>query len=60
MGRNILKCSGAQVPAPHCVAAAARGSVSGQIDYPRYALLDRAIIRFIMWLTGGRNRVEVC
>lgn len=26
---------------------------AGKIDYPRYGLLDRQIIRFIMWLTGG-------
>jgi menaquinone-dependent protoporphyrinogen oxidase len=26
---------------------------AGKLDYPRYGFLDRAIIRFIMWLTGG-------
>jgi len=26
---------------------------AGKLDYPRYGVLDRAIIRFIMWLTGG-------
>lgn len=26
---------------------------AGKIDYPRYDFLDRQIIRFIMWLTGG-------
>jgi menaquinone-dependent protoporphyrinogen oxidase len=26
---------------------------AGKLDYPRYGALDRLIIRFIMWLTGG-------
>jgi len=26
---------------------------AGKIDYPRYSVLDRLIIRFIMWITGG-------
>ena len=26
---------------------------AGKIDYPRYGFWDRAIIRFIMWLTRG-------
>ena len=26
---------------------------AGKIDYPRYGFLDRQVIRFIMWLTGG-------
>jgi len=26
---------------------------AGKIDYPRYGIFDRAIIRFIMWMTGG-------
>lgn len=26
---------------------------AGKIDYPRYGPLDRAIIRFIMWVTNG-------
>jgi menaquinone-dependent protoporphyrinogen oxidase len=26
---------------------------AGRIDYPRYGTLDRAIIRFIMWITSG-------
>lgn len=29
------------------------GVFAGKIDYPRYGTLDRMIIRFIMWLTGG-------
>ena len=26
---------------------------AGKIDYPRYGVLDRMVIRGIMWLTGG-------
>jgi menaquinone-dependent protoporphyrinogen oxidase len=26
---------------------------AGKIDYPRYSLMDRSIIRLIMWLTKG-------
>lgn len=26
---------------------------AGRLDYPRYGVLDRCIIRFIMWLTDG-------
>ena len=26
---------------------------AGKIDYPRYGAVDRMVIRFIMWLTGG-------
>ena len=29
------------------------GVFAGKIDYPRYGVLDRMIIRGIMWLTGG-------
>ena len=29
------------------------GVFAGKIDYPRYGAMDRSIIRFIMWLTGG-------
>jgi len=29
------------------------GVFAGRIDYPRYDAVDRMIIRFIMWLTGG-------
>ena len=29
------------------------GVFAGKIDYPRYGVLDRMIIRFIMFLTGG-------
>jgi menaquinone-dependent protoporphyrinogen oxidase len=29
------------------------GVFAGKIDYPKYGPLDRMIIRFIMWLTGG-------
>jgi len=35
---------------------------AGRIDYPRYGFVDRQVIRFIMWLTGGptdpRSMVE--
>ncbi len=26
---------------------------AGRIDYPRYGFMDRNVIRFIMWMTGG-------
>lgn len=26
---------------------------AGRLDYPRYGVLDRLAIRFIMWITGG-------
>lgn len=26
---------------------------AGRVDYPRYRLRDRLVIRFIMWMTGG-------
>jgi menaquinone-dependent protoporphyrinogen oxidase len=26
---------------------------AGKIDYPSYSLFDRAVIRFIMWMTKG-------
>jgi menaquinone-dependent protoporphyrinogen oxidase len=29
------------------------GVFAGKIDYPRYGFVDRQVIRFIMWLTGG-------
>jgi menaquinone-dependent protoporphyrinogen oxidase len=29
------------------------GVFAGKIDYPRYSVFDRMIIRGIMWLTGG-------
>jgi menaquinone-dependent protoporphyrinogen oxidase len=34
------------------------GVFAGKIDYPRYGTLDRLIIRFIMWLTGGPTDPE--
>ncbi|MGE5384731.1 MAG: menaquinone-dependent protoporphyrinogen IX dehydrogenase [Betaproteobacteria bacterium] len=33
---------------PHLLAVFA-----GKLDYPRYGVLDRTMIRFIMWMTGG-------
>ena len=29
------------------------GVFAGNLDYPRYGILDRNVIRLIMWLTGG-------
>jgi menaquinone-dependent protoporphyrinogen oxidase len=29
------------------------GVFAGKIDYPRYGVLDRLVIRFIMWITSG-------
>ena len=29
------------------------GVFAGNLDYPRYGTIDRAVIRLIMWLTGG-------
>lgn len=29
------------------------GVFAGNLDYPRYGSVDRAVIRLIMWLTGG-------
>jgi menaquinone-dependent protoporphyrinogen oxidase len=29
------------------------GVFAGKLDYPRYGVVDRTIIRGIMWLTGG-------
>ena len=31
---------------------------AGMLDYPRYRPIDRLIIRFIMWLTGGPTDPE--
>jgi menaquinone-dependent protoporphyrinogen oxidase len=31
---------------------------AGKLDYPRYGLLDRSIIRFIMWLTKGPTSAD--
>jgi len=31
---------------------------AGKLDYPRYGPLDRAIIRFIMWLTQGPTKAD--
>jgi menaquinone-dependent protoporphyrinogen oxidase len=31
---------------------------AGKLDYPRYDLLDRVIIRFIMWLTNGPTNAD--
>ena len=29
------------------------GVFAGKIDYPRYSVVDRLVIRFIMWITNG-------
>lgn len=29
------------------------GVFGGNLDYPRYGTIDRAVIRLIMWMTGG-------
>jgi menaquinone-dependent protoporphyrinogen oxidase len=34
------------------------GVFAGKIDYPRYGVVDRMIIRGIMWLTGGPTDPE--
>jgi menaquinone-dependent protoporphyrinogen oxidase len=34
------------------------GVFAGKIDYPRYDAIDRAVIRFIMLLTGGPTDPE--
>ncbi|HEU5293163.1 MAG TPA: menaquinone-dependent protoporphyrinogen IX dehydrogenase [Burkholderiaceae bacterium] len=31
---------------------------AGRLDYPRYGVCDRLIIRFIMWLTGGPTAAD--
>jgi len=31
---------------------------AGKLDYPRYGLIDRAMIRFIMWLTQGPTEAD--
>lgn len=33
---------------------------AGRIDYRRYGPVDRALIRFIMWLTGGPTAPDAC
>ncbi|WP_372870804.1 menaquinone-dependent protoporphyrinogen IX dehydrogenase [Shewanella sp.] len=34
------------------------GVFAGKIDYPRYGLFDRSMIRFIMWITKGPTDVK--
>lgn len=36
------------------------GVFAGRLDYPRYRLLDRLMIRFIMWLTHGPTDPMAC
>ena len=33
---------------------------AGRIDYPKYSLFDRQLIRCIMWLTDGPTDPETC
>lgn len=34
------------------------GVFAGKIDYPRYGLFDRTMIRFIMWITKGPTDIK--
>jgi menaquinone-dependent protoporphyrinogen oxidase len=36
------------------------GVFAGKLDYPRYGLIDRQVIRFIMWLTHGPTDPTTC
>ena len=36
------------------------GVFAGKIDYRRYSLRDRLVIRFIMWLTRGPTDPNAC
>jgi len=36
------------------------GVFAGELDYARYGLLDRQMVRFIMWLTGGPTDPATC
>jgi menaquinone-dependent protoporphyrinogen oxidase len=36
------------------------GVFAGKIDYQRYGLLDRQVIRLIMWLTNGPTDPKAC
>ncbi len=39
---------------------AVAAAFAGRLDYPRYGWLDRQVIRFIMWLTGGPTDPGAC
>ncbi len=39
---------------------AVAAAIAGRLDYRRYRWLDRQIIRFIMWLTGGPTDPSTC
>jgi menaquinone-dependent protoporphyrinogen oxidase len=39
---------------------AVMGVFAGKIDYQRYGLLDRLVIRLIMWLTHGPTNPKTC
>jgi len=36
------------------------GVFAGELDYARYGPLDRQMVRFIMWLTGGPTDPATC
>jgi len=36
------------------------GVFAGKLDYPRYGLIDRQLIRLIMWLTNGPTEPTAC
>ncbi len=38
----------------------ARAAFAGRLDYAKYGPVDRRIIRFIMWLTGGPTEPNAC
>jgi menaquinone-dependent protoporphyrinogen oxidase len=46
--------------ARHRLAPALAVAFAGRLDYRRYGLLDRQIIRFIMLLTGGPTDPDTC
>lgn len=46
--------------AKHRLAPAFALAIAGKLDYSRYGLLDRQLIRFIMKLTGGPTDLATC
>ena len=39
--------------ARHRLTPVLAAAFAGRLDYPRYRFVDRQVIRFIMWMTGG-------
>ncbi|HUP06953.1 MAG TPA: menaquinone-dependent protoporphyrinogen IX dehydrogenase [Caldimonas sp.] len=37
-----------------------QAAFAGKLDYAKYGVLDRLVIRFIMWLTGGPTDRTAC